>query len=226
MQHQSAPGSIQRHVGFDVAFDSIKRLADHGANQINIHYLISEQTYKHVFDLINAVKTDPRLKKVNAIVFLGLKQKGRGVRMDTVDRESYKQLVDYCLSNNVTFGFDSCSAPAFVNAIIGHKDEAMFKTFVEDCESTLFSSYIDVNGMFYPCSFTEGEGNWTYGIDVVSAEDFVKDVWNHPMTSSFRHKLLSNKDGNGCKNCPVHCVNGVDMRLPEFGGRIELNILE
>jgi len=47
----------------------------------------------------------------------------------------------------------------------------------EPCESTLFSGYISVDAMFYPCSFAEGVGEWCEGIDVINSNDFVKDVW-------------------------------------------------
>lgn len=213
--------SIYKHAGFDVGFDTIERLTKYGANQINIHYMVSEETVEDTYPLLDAIKTDPRLRNVNAVVFLGLKQKGRGKRMSPVARPIYKKLIEYCMENGITYGFDSCSAPAFISSIVGHENEATYRTLVEDCESTLFSSYIDVAGMFYPCSFTEGEGTWNQGIDVVAAESFIDDVWNHPRTVGFRNRLIENKDDNGCRNCPV---NGVDMRLPEFN-KIDIEVL-
>ena len=45
-------------------------------------------------------------------------------------------------------------------------DFEKLKTFAEPCESTLFSSYIDVNGDFYPCSFAENTKGWETGISV------------------------------------------------------------
>lgn len=212
--------SVYKHAGVDVAYDSIKRLTDRGMTQVNIHIMLSAETYDHVIRVIKDSKTDPRLEKLNAIVILGLKTKNRGKKFNGVSREQYKELVNLCLENEVPFGFDSCSAPAFIDAVEGHEKFEQFKMMAEDCESTLFSSYIGVDGKFYPCSFTEHEQGWEQGIDVLTAKDFIKDVWMHPRTVEFRSALIGNKDKNGCRNCPVHCVNGVDMRVGEFNPKV------
>ncbi len=70
-------------------------------------------------------------------------------------------------------------------------------------------------GKFFPCSFTEGweEGGWSEGLDVVSAGDFLEDIWHHPRTEAFRSKLVNNTDDLGCRNCPAYAVCGRDYRL-------------
>lgn len=183
---------------------------------INIHLMVSSETIDHVKRVLSDVKTDPRLSKLNAVVMLGLKQQGRGVKFEPVSREQYKGLVEFCLDNGVPFGFDSCSAPAFIDAVKDHENYNQFKMMAEDCESTLFSSYIGVDGCFYPCSFTEGNASWKEGISVLDSENFIRDVWNHERTIEFRRNLIDNEDSNKCRNCPVHCVNGIDMRVGEF----------
>lgn len=207
--------SVYKHAGFDVAFNSVDRLARAGQQQINLHFMISNRTIEDAYKVTEAMKTDPRLKNVNAIVFLGLKQKGRGVKYEGVTREQYRQLVEHCLENGIPFGFDSCSAPAFIDAVQDHPDLENFKMMAEDCESTLFSSYINEHGIFFPCSFTEKweEGGWVNGIDVLAADDFIKDVWFHEKTVKFRKELIGNVDCNGCRNCPAYAVAGKDMRL-------------
>lgn len=207
--------SVYKHAGFDVAFNSVANLAEAGQQQINLHFMVSSKTYDDAFNVVDAVKNDPRLKQVNAIVFLGLKQKGRGKNWDTVTREQYKKLVEYCLDSGVGFGFDSCSAPAFVEAMEGHPNFEQYKQYAEDCEATMFSSYINEKGEFFPCSFTERwvEGGWEEGLDVLEANDFIKDIWEHPKTKQFRNELIGNKDHNGCRNCPAYAVCGKDMRV-------------
>ena len=209
--------SVYKHAGFDVAFDSVKKLTDRGMDQVNLHYMISNKTLPDAYKVIEAMKKDPRLEKVNAIVFLSLKQKGRGTKFDYVTQEQYKQLVDYCLENQVRFGMDSCSAPSFLKAVKDQENYKQFYEMVEDCESTISSSYINEKGEFFPCSFTEGwsEGGWSMqeGINVLEAKDFIKDVWNNPKTVKFREDLIGNKDENGCRNCPAYSVCGKDMRL-------------
>lgn len=207
--------SVYRHAGFDVAYDSIQRLSDAGMKQINIHFMISSSTIDDAYKVIDASKNDPRLKNLNAIIFLGLKQKGRGTKFDYVSTEQYQKLVKYCLDNEVRFGFDSCSAPAFLRAVEGDERFEQFKVHTEDCESTLFSSYINEKGEFFPCSFTENwkEGSWDTGISVLDADNFITDVWNHPKTVQFRNILIGNTDHNGCRNCPAFAVCSIDMRV-------------
>lgn len=207
--------SVYKHAGFDVAFNSVDRLAKAGQKQINLHFMISNRTIEDAYKVTEAMKNDPRLKEVNAIVFLGLKQKGRGVNYEGVTREQYRELVEHCLENGIPFGFDSCSAPAFIDSVVDHPNYKQFKMMAEDCESTLFSSYINERGVFFPCSFTENwvEGGWADGIDVLAAEDFVRDVWFHEKTVKFRKELVGNTDCNDCRNCPAYAVAGKDMRL-------------
>ena len=64
---------------FDVAFDTIKKLTDRGMNQVNIHRCIHEDNFESTMKLLDAIGDDSRLEKHHAIVFLSLKQKGRGI---------------------------------------------------------------------------------------------------------------------------------------------------
>lgn len=207
--------SVYKHAGFDVAYDSVDRLVKAGMKQVNLHFMISNKTIDDAYKVTEAMKNDPRLAGVNAIVFLGLKQKGRGVKYEGVTRAQYRELVDHCLKNEIPFGFDSCSAPAFIDSVQDHPNLEQFKMMAEDCESTLFSSYINERGVFFPCSFTENwvEGGWVEGINVLEADNFIKDVWNHEKTMEFRKNLIGNTDCHGCRNCPAYAVAGKDMRL-------------
>ena len=66
--------------------------------------------------------------------------------------------------------------------------------------------YINVDGEYFPCSFTEGEEGWEKGISVLKTKDFVEDIWNHKKTETFRKKLCANVDENKCRNCPLFNV--------------------
>jgi len=73
---------------------------------------------------------------------------------------------------------------------------------VEPCESGLFSTYINVEGRFFPCSFSEGADDWKDGIDCTGDDfDFLKDVWFSDKVVEWRKKLLGN-----CRNCPIYEV--------------------
>jgi radical SAM protein with 4Fe4S-binding SPASM domain len=207
--------SVYRHAGYDVAYDSVKRLTDAGMTQVNLHFMISQRTLEDAYEVCRAIKEDPRLANVNAVVFLSLKQKGRGQRHEYVTETEYKELVDHCLAEGIPFGFDSCSAPIFLGAVREHPSYDRFREMAEDCESTLFSSYINEHGHFFPCSFTEKwvEGGWLEGIDVLAADDFVTDVWNHQRTCDFKDVLRDNTDDLGCRQCPAYDVCGRPTRV-------------
>ena len=194
----------------EVCYDSVRRLVDaaFGAGrsmQINIHALLAEETLPHFDELIEDCIGDPRLRGLNAVVLLSLKQKGRGVCFNKVAQRDFNRLLDNLTLNKIRYGMDSCSANKFLKYAesVGKLD--LFKQFIAPCESTLFSSYINVEGKFFPCSFMEGEGEWAEGIDVCSYEDF-KEVWLHPKTQAWRDQYLNQIEKGGCTHCPYYDI--------------------
>jgi MoaA/NifB/PqqE/SkfB family radical SAM enzyme len=204
--------AVSRYADKNVCYDSIKRLTDLGMKQINMHFMISEQTFEDCKETLNDILTDSRLKGLNAIVLLSLKKKGRGEKYTPLSEYKFKYLVNFCLEHNISFGMDSCSAPKFLNSVKGHKYYNEFLTRSEPCESGLFSSYINVEGKFYPCSFTEGScglyGDWQDGIDLTKdGFDFFKDLWFSDKVVQWRNNLLNSKDKcSGCRKCPAFDV--------------------
>lgn len=194
------------------SFDTIKKLTDRGLKQVNIHYMICEETYEGALRLLQDRQTDPRLAKLNAIVLLSLKPKGRatvGQRYTRLSDEKFKHLVDYALAHGIGVGFDSCGAGKFMKAVEGNPQEEMYKQMAEPCESTKFSMYINTDGQYFPCSFIEGEvvengGDWREGLDVVNCKDFLKDVWHNEKTQQFRTTCVACTKANG--NCPHYKV--------------------
>jgi MoaA/NifB/PqqE/SkfB family radical SAM enzyme len=196
----------------DLTYNSIKELTNRGMRQINIHYMISEQSVFGAYDVINDMQNDTRLSNMNAIVFLSLKQKGNAKTGYTqLSQEKFNDLCKYALSKNIKFGFDSCSSRKFFNYL--DSDDTLTKEFkeqmyqcIEPCESSVFSSYVscgssDKGPQYYPCSFCEGIEGWEEGIDILSSDDFIKDVWYNGKTQNFKNKLLScNRD------CPIYKI--------------------
>lgn len=200
--------AVSRYHDKDICYNSIKNLTDCGLEQVNMHFMISEQTYERALETIEDIVTDQRLSKLNAIVFLSLKTKGRGERGFTqLSQEKFNNLVRVCEANKIGFGFDSCSGIKYFKSLTD-EDYEVKSQYIQPCESTLESSYVDVDGNFYPCSFTEGTKGWEKGISVVDSEDFVKDVWNNSRTEEFRNKLLGTVCGNrfGCRECPIYQI--------------------
>jgi MoaA/NifB/PqqE/SkfB family radical SAM enzyme len=190
--------AVSRYENKDLCYDSVKRLTDRGLNQTNIHMMVSEETYSQAIETITAYKVDPRLHKLNAIVLLSLKTKGRGVGHTQLPQEKFNFLVDLARDLDVPIGFDSCSAHKFLKAIEGREDYEELSQLTEPCESTLFSAYISAEGKFYPCSFSERHDKWGEGLPVQDYEDFL-EIWNHDRTRAFREDLLTNK-----RVCPLY----------------------
>lgn len=195
--------AVSRYSNKDWCYDTIKRLVDRGMSQVNIHQMISEETFEQAMETINDYGTDPRLKGMKAIVFLSLKRVGRGKNNTQLSQDKFKLLVDTAMSKNVPIGFDSCSANKFLRAVKDREDYNKLAVCTEPCESTCFSLYVNVEGKYYPCSFSEGNGEWEDGIDLTKVDDFMTDVWNSERTLKFRNDLLGNKDENGVRACPL-----------------------
>lgn len=198
--------AVSVYSNHDVAYDSVKRLTDRGMSQVNIHRLIEKNSFEDTMKLIDEVKTDTRLEKLNAVVFLSLKQKGRGIHFERIEDSQFEELIKKAVDNKLGFGFDSCTATKFFDVAtkIGIIDKV--KDMIEPCESSLFSMYTNVKGEFYPCSFAEGQGSWKTGLDVVNCNDFIEDIWNHKRTIAFRKGLICNKASNGCRQCPFYRI--------------------
>lgn len=188
----------------DVCYNAIERLSKAGIKQCNIHQIISMELLEKCHSLIEDAANDERLKKhLKAVMFLTLKPKGKRNMMNIVkDVAKYKGLIDHALDIGVQIGFDSCSAPIFLMAMKHDKNFEKYIEMVESCESTKFSAYCNVDGVFWPCSFTEDEIGFN-GVSVIDSEDFITDVWNHPNTLHFRKMLLDQDNSHICHDCQL-----------------------
>ena len=188
--------AVSRYRDKNYCYDSIKKLTDRGVEQTNMHIMISEETFPETIETIMDIGLDERLEKLNAIVFLSLKQKGRGAGFTRLSDEKFKQIIEMCLEKGISFGFDSCSAMKFLKVMKLDPKYKFYETMAEPCESGRFSAYIDVKGNYYPCSFLEGTSSlfsniWTNGISVVDCNDFLEDVWNSRENEIARYKCLT-----------------------------------
>lgn len=186
----------------DVCYDAVKMLTDAGLKQVNIHQLIAHETVDKCLEVINDKLTDPRLEKLNAIVFLTLKPKGKRNTLTVPTMDDYRKVIKSAIDKKVGIGSDSCGSGALYRVYKELGLENMVKDVVESCESFgLFSSYINVKGEYFPCSFTENEGEWEQGIDVVNCEDFLSDVWFNEKLEKYRKASICSADCNGCRKC-------------------------
>jgi radical SAM protein with 4Fe4S-binding SPASM domain len=199
--------AVSRYADKNYCYDSVARLSAAGLKQINIHLMISRETFDWAYETIKDVHSDPRLKGLKAVILLSLKQKGRGTRYNTLVQSQFAKLVRESVDYNVQIGFDSCSSLKFLRTLKkNHPDYPRIKQQVEPCESTLFSVFVNHKGETFPCSFTEGTPNWESGIDTLAYDDF-NDVWNHTRMQDFRAKLLaSDKNEHECRECTLFNV--------------------
>ena len=96
--------AVSRYANKNICYDSVKRLTDRGLSQTNIHQMVSLESFDQAMETLHDRLTDPRLAKMNAIVLLSLKQKGRGVSFNRLPDEKYKQLIDFALENKIPVG--------------------------------------------------------------------------------------------------------------------------
>lgn len=181
----------------DSAYDTVEWLTSLGMKQVNIHLLYYKENRDFVFEVLEDIHTDPRLSSLNAVVLLAFKPKGyAGNVFSCVGQEDFDAIVSFAITNKIPLGFDSCSYHKWARYLdelditLWHK--SLYFAVSEPCESGLFSSYINVKGEFFPCSFVEGEHRWEKGLSVLDCDDFLDDVWFNSKTVEWRDNLLEN----------------------------------
>lgn len=193
----------------DMCYDTVKMFTDRGIEQTNIHLMTSKETLPFVYEVLSDRLTDPRLAGMKAIIFLGVKPKGRAAgRYTPISQDEFDSILQYCWDHKIAIGFDSCTAPKYEDSIkhsgLSEEEKKAHIQHSESCESSLFSLYINVHGEVWPCSFTENEPGQE-PIDVIAADDFVRDVWYNPALVKFRNRLLATSK-DGCRSCPAFKV--------------------
>ena len=185
-------------VNKEKTYDAVKMFSiNNNMNQCNLHFMLSTETYDKAFKVIDDISLDPRLKKLNAIVFLQYKHKNpKSTFHSVLDVDKYTKLINYCDEKKINYGFDSCSAHIFIESLKDNPNKEKIEQMAEPCESICMSYYINCKGIGYPCSFVEGIEE---GVDVLNCEDFLEDVWNGKISKKWRKKLLKNN-----RNCPVY----------------------
>ena len=164
--------------------------------------MLHRDSFDAAIQTMKDIQTDPRLQKLNAIVFLSLKTKGNAKSgFVQLSQEKFTELVKYGLDNEIPLGFDSCGSTKFLKSVDGHSNFKEMETYVEKCESSIYSSYISVDGKYYPCSFCENIEGWEGGLSVLDCDDFLQDIWFNEKTQNFKKNLLScNRD------CPIYKI--------------------
>lgn len=193
--------AVSRYSDKDVCYDSVALLSQkYGMEQVNIHQLVAKSLLNNIWETLKDIKSDPRLANLNAVVFLSLKQKGRGISESPISQEEFAKIIDYCLKNEITFGSDSCGAGKLLKSLTKDQYDKVIQ-MVEPCEAGgKFSFYCDVNGNYFPCSFMANEdGDWETGLNMLEVKDFLKEIWFNTKTLTFRKRVDEcNRQLGGC----------------------------
>lgn len=193
--------AVSRYANKNLCYDSVKKLTARGMTQINIHILVSSETEDMVWETLHDRLTDPRLAKLNAIVLLSLKKKGRGRTFTQLPFENFQKIVKFALENKIGVGFDSCSCPKFLASVKDRPDYKELSVVSEPCESSSFSFFVNVEGVGFPCSFAEGVDGWEKGVNIVDCGNFIKEIWNNERMIGFRNSLTRCN-----RNCPLYDI--------------------
>ena len=163
---------------------------------VNMHIVVSKDNLDHIRDVLNDIK-DKKVDGLESIVFLRIKPKGRAAKMDcTVPLDIYREIVNCCLENNIKFGFDSCSAIPVMDVLKEVGKENLCSN-CEPCESSKLSSYINVKGEYWSCSFAEGT-NFIKPINVLNYES-ATEWWNSNEVKAARFV-----ENPACRSCPIY----------------------
>lgn len=169
----------------EVCYKTIERI--HRASEgfhTNMHIVLAKSTFNHVLDVLNDVK-DGKVIGLRHIVFLRIKPVGRAATFDTkITSEMLDTIISFCEENNIGFGFDSCSATDVIKYYKSKNRDDMVK-YCEPCESSKFSSYINVHGMYWHCSFCENLNGYS-GINVLECDNF-NTAWLGDSMEQFRN---------------------------------------
>jgi len=185
----------------DTTYNTVQKFIFHGTKQTNIHYMISHETLNKCYKVMDNCRSDKRLRNLNALVLLMFKNKTTNTFTTITDVKIYKKLIDYAKKLKIPLGFDSCSAYNYLRAIQGEENYETQSQYVTSCCAARSSSYINIFGEYHACSFLEGREEWGGGLNVLEADDFIRDIWNHPQTVKFREKNIrcSREMSNPCK---------------------------
>ena len=190
----------------DLCYKTIKELHEYARENykrdlhVNMHIVVSNDNMPHLKEVLQDI-ADKKVDGLKSVVLLRIKPKGRAAHMDCkISLSTYEELVSFCLSNKISFGFDSCSATP-VMEVLKKLGKPQLCSSCEPCESSKLSSYINVKGEYWSCSFAEG----TDFIKPVNVLDYktASEWWNSDEVKKCR--FCKNP---ACKSCPIYDLDG------------------
>jgi len=175
-------------------YNLIQRLHYCGARQSDIDLFLSDETFQTAINTCKDFLTDGRLKYLNSIIFLLLKQQGRGKNFHKITDEHYKELLDFAINNHIIFSTDPCQYNRIRNYYLKYKNNEIkeFDVNFEKCDANRFSCYINTLGDYYPCPFMEGQSKWIDPPNIFKCHNFINECWNGQKSDMFNIEMLTN----------------------------------
>jgi radical SAM protein with 4Fe4S-binding SPASM domain len=116
----------------------------------NLHFILNSETISLATAFLKGY-FDTRIGEINAVVFLTYKSAGRANKIDCLIADSSLDEFLFWVSNartKVRFGFDACFVPQIL------RKTTLEPLWVDSCECSFFSVYIDEKLNVKPCSFS------------------------------------------------------------------------
>jgi len=164
----------------------------------NIHFVLTTETFSRAIDVLDGKdvwNNQFDISKLNAVIFLLFKPKGKGkTRPDLIPSdEQIKLFIKKIREPKVSFklGMDSCLVNKLATLDNLTKDEEIF---LDTCEASRASMYITPDLKAVPCSFADYNTN---GVQITK-ENTIKEIWANSEPFNRCRGLL-----NECKTkCP------------------------
>lgn len=167
---------------------------------VNMHIVIADFSIDHVMSVLEDVKNG-KVPGLKSIVMLHAKPVGRAKNMDcSLSKENLTKVIEFCLSNHISFGFDSCNGHN-VQDILIEIGKGELCTSIEPCESAKQSIYVNVEGKITPCSFVEHVYE-NESIDLLTKDVKISEEWSqNKMLDKFRNCTKCSK------SCPIYSLD-------------------
>lgn len=191
----------------ELCYSTIKKLHETAQEKfnrnmsINMHIVIADFSMNHIMDVLNDAK-DGKIPGLKSIVMLHAKPVGRAKNMNcNLSKENLTKVIQFCLDNHISFGFDSCNG-FNVQDILTELGKEELCSSIEPCESARMSIYVNVEGKITPCSFVEHVYE-NSAIDLLTDNELhLQDMWmKNEMLNQFRNCQKCSK------SCPIYSLD-------------------
>jgi MoaA/NifB/PqqE/SkfB family radical SAM enzyme len=181
----------------DYTYEALNRFINAGM-KTNIHYVYTRESFREALGIVKGEdiwEGKFNLSKLNAVIFLLFKRKGRATNLVELD-PTYYQLALLCsaireFANKSSFkiGMDSCLVNYYYDIIANLTEEE--KLSLDTCEAARMSAYISPSLIMTPCSFCNEENGESL------KDKSIEEVWKNSVPFMTTREVLRTKR-NSC----------------------------